>query len=86
MNEAVKDIKSQKIFLIKEVSEITGVPSHTIRFWEKDFGTYLKPERTTGGQRRYSDKDIEVIEQIRRFRYEQQYTITGTINQMESCR
>ncbi len=76
--------QDRKVFSIKEVSEILGVPAHTIRFWEKDFGIYLKPERTTGGQRRYRSKDIEVIEKIKYFPYEKQYTIAGTINEMKN--
>jgi len=81
-----KDKDSGKVFSIKEVSEITGVPAHTIRFWEKDFGMYLKPVRTRGGQRRYSSEDIEIIRKIKHYRYEEKYTIAGTINEIENSR
>ncbi len=62
---------------------MTGVPAHTIRFWEKDFGMYLNPWRTKGGQRRYSTRDVEVIEKIRHLRYEKLYTIAGTVCQLK---
>lgn len=78
-----KDGRSHKKFSIKEVSRITGVPTHTIRFWEKDFGAHLKPLRTVGRQRRYSSSDIDVIERIRHFRYEQKYTVAGTIEKLD---
>jgi DNA-binding transcriptional MerR regulator len=86
-NNAMKKVKmSKRIFLIREASEITGVPAHTIRFWEKDFSTYLKPYRTDGGQRRYSLEDIEIIKKIRHFRYKEKYTIAGTINELQNNR
>lgn len=69
----------QRFYTIKEVSEITGIPTHTIRFWEKDFGRHLKPKRTDGGQRRYSAKDIDIVKKIKHFRYVEKYTIEGTI-------
>jgi hypothetical protein len=31
---------------IKQASEITGIPSHTLRFWEKEFEGILIPSRT----------------------------------------
>ncbi len=77
-----RDSGLQKRFSINEVSRMTGVPAHTIRFWEKNFGAYLKPRRTAGRQRRYSSSDVDVIEQIRHFRYEQKYTVAGTIEEL----
>ena len=53
---------------IRQVSEATGIPSHTLRFWEKAFPGILNPSRTAGGQRRYSQHDIEVIENIKMYK------------------
>ncbi len=78
-----RDGRRHRRFSINEVSRLTGVPAHTIRFWEKDFGAYLKPLRTVGGQRRYSSSDVDVIEQIRHFRYERKYTVAGTIEELD---
>lgn len=76
-----------KVFYsIKEASELTGVPAHTIRFWEKNFGMYLKPHRTPGGQRRYNSGDLEVIEKIKHFRYKEKYTVAGTIKEIANGR
>lgn len=86
-NNAMKKVTmSKRIFSIREASEITAVPTHTIRFWEKDFSTYLKPSRTDGGQRRYSLEDIEIIKKIKHFRYKEKYTIAGTINELQNNR
>ncbi len=53
---------------IKQVSEITGIPPYTLRFWEKEFEGILAPSRTIGGQRRFAGEDISVIESIKRFK------------------
>lgn len=50
---------------IQVVSERLQLPKSTIRFWEKEFSDFITPERTSGGQRRYSIKDMAVIEAIR---------------------
>ncbi len=46
------------IYSINAVSDITGVPATTLRFWENRFGI-VKPTRTEGGHRLYSREDIE---------------------------
>ena len=43
---------------IGEVAERTGLPPTTIRFYEKTFGFYLRPERSAGGHRRYSEETV----------------------------
>lgn len=53
---------------IQQVSQITGIPPHTLRFWEKEFEGILAPSRTKGGQRRYNGEDISIIEQIKELR------------------
>lgn len=50
---------------IKAVSERLQLPKSTIRYWEKEFSNLIKPKRTQGGQRRYSVKDMAIIEAIR---------------------
>jgi DNA-binding transcriptional MerR regulator len=53
---------------IREAGRITGVPEHTLRFWEKQLPGLLTPDRTPGGQRRYGPKHLEVIGGIKRLR------------------
>ena len=49
---------------IQQVSDRLGLPKSTLRFWEKEFHKYIQPTRTAGGQRRYSEHDLEVIASI----------------------
>ncbi|HLO13007.1 MAG TPA: MerR family transcriptional regulator [Pseudoneobacillus sp.] len=46
---------------IGEVAKSTGIPSHTIRYYEK-MGLIPCPERKNGKDRLYSEKDIQFIQ------------------------
>ena len=48
---------------IRTISELTGVPTTTLRAWERRYGL-LKPSRTPKGHRLYSGKDIDLIKKI----------------------
>src|SRR5918912_4448219 len=58
---------------IAALSRRTGVPPDTIRKWEQRYAV-LRPERTTGGQRRYSERDVARVEWLRA-RLEEGYRI-----------
>lgn len=49
---------------IAALTRRTGVPSDTIRKWEQRYGV-LRPERTSGGQRRYSELDVARVEWLK---------------------
>jgi MerR family transcriptional regulator, light-induced transcriptional regulator len=49
---------------IAALTQRTGVPSDTIRKWEQRYGV-LHPERTAGGQRRYSELDVARVEWLK---------------------
>jgi DNA-binding transcriptional MerR regulator len=59
-----------KLLSIEEMSFQLKVPKHTLRFWEKAVGGILVPLRTPGGQRRYTFKDIYILEEIKKLRAE----------------
>jgi DNA-binding transcriptional MerR regulator len=54
-----------KTLTIQEVSKRSGVSTHTLRFWEKELEGVIVPERTKGGQRRYTLDHLLVIEEIK---------------------
>jgi DNA-binding transcriptional MerR regulator len=54
-----------KTLTIQEVSKRSGVSTHTLRFWEKELEGVIVPERTKGGQRRYTVEHLLVIEEIK---------------------
>ncbi len=67
----------QRPVSISVASYLTGVESHTLRYWEREFSEFLRPIRSAGGQRRYRPEDIEVIREIKRLLKEEMYTIAG---------
>ncbi len=70
-------------YSIGQVHAITGIPKPTIRFWEKEFTEYLKPQRTSGNQRRYDEEMISRIEKINFLVKAQGYTIDGAKRKIE---
>ncbi|AJR05947.1 helix-turn-helix-type transcriptional regulator [Photobacterium gaetbulicola] len=52
-----------KYYAIKDVSEITGVNSVTLRAWQRRYGL-INPKRTEKGHRLYSAQDIKTIREI----------------------
>lgn len=55
---------AQQTFTIQEVSERLDLSKSTLRFWEKEFDSYILPKRTSGGQRRYGNKDVLLLSTI----------------------
>ncbi len=75
MKEAVTEDK--RYYSISEVARITGLEQYVLRYWEKEFPT-LKPRKNRGGNRLYTSKDIELVNQIRHLRKTEGLTIRGT--------
>lgn len=61
---------------IGEVAQELKVKSHVIRFWEDNF-SQIKPEIGAGGRRYYYNKQLKVLRRIKKFLYEEGYTIAG---------
>ncbi len=53
----------KKYYKIGEVSEILNLPITTLRYWEQEF-TVIKPKRTRGGSRLYTNDDMEKIRMV----------------------
>ena len=70
------DIPEKLYFRIGEVSDIAGVPSYVLRFWETEFPS-VKPRRTESGQRLYRRADVERILLIKRLLHDKRFTIKG---------
>ncbi len=75
-NNELPIIPGKRYFTIGEVSELCGVKSHVLRYWEQEF-TQLKPVKRRGNRRYYQRHDVILIRQIRNLLYDQGYTIGG---------
>jgi DNA-binding transcriptional MerR regulator len=69
-------IPDKLYFKIGEVSELLGLPSYVLRFWETEFKR-IKPKRSSAGQRLYRKKDVEFILKVKYLLYEKGFTISG---------
>src|SRR5919197_1237255 len=49
---------------ISALARRTGIAADTLRKWEQRYGI-IRPTRTTGGQRRYSERDVARVEWLR---------------------
>jgi DNA-binding transcriptional MerR regulator len=75
-----------KIFYsIGEVSALTGLKSHILRYWESEFPT-LRPEKRSNGRRAYRKSDILLILAIKKLLYEEGYTIAGARKKLAAAR
>jgi DNA-binding transcriptional MerR regulator len=74
--QAAVFIPEKIYFRIGEVSELAGLPTYVLRFWETEF-SQLKPTKSSTGQRMYRRKDVEYVIQIRKLLYEDGFTIAG---------
>jgi len=68
-------------FSISEVAEKTGLPPHTIRYWEQVFPA-LRPLRDRGGRRRYREEDIRLIQRIKELVHGERYSLKGAAQRM----
>lgn len=62
---------------ITDVSKKLGLPSHVLRFWERQFPNFIKPTTGAGGRRYYRTADVSTLEKIKDLLYRQGYTIRG---------
>jgi DNA-binding transcriptional MerR regulator len=60
--------EKNQLLTILQASEKLRVPTHTLRFWEKELNGLLVPLRTHGGQRRYTLQNLVVLEEVKRCR------------------
>jgi len=75
MKYSEKEIK-KKYFNIGEVAETLNVNASLIRFWEEKFDI-LNPKKNKKGKRKYTKKDIEILNEIYNLVKEKGYTIKG---------
>ena len=63
-------------YRIGEVSRMTGLKPHVLRYWESEFKV-IKPYKAGSLQRLYRKKDLDIIQKIKKLLYEEGFTIAG---------
>ena len=62
---------------INEVSKRMSVPAHTLRYWEKQFPTIIRPTTGAGGRRYYRAETVDRLFVVRELLYKRGMTIAG---------
>jgi MerR family transcriptional regulator/heat shock protein HspR len=62
VNERRRGREERAVYIISVAAELAGVHPQTLRIYERK--GLVQPKRTSGNTRRYSDRDIELLQQI----------------------
>lgn len=76
-----EDFPRKAFYTIGEVSRITGVKTHVLRYWESQ-GKLLKPSRRSSRHRLYRPADIQLIFEIKRLREEEKLSLAAMRRQI----
>ena len=71
-----EELSEKRYYRIGEVSRITGVKPHVLRYWESEF-RWMAPAKSRSKQRLYRKRDIEIIRLLKRLLYDERFTIAG---------
>lgn len=71
-----EDKVEKKYFTIGEVASELNVSTSLIRFWEKEF-TRLRPRKTQGGTRKFSQEDVLLLKRIYQLVKIEGFTLPG---------
>ncbi|MDE2753213.1 MAG: MerR family transcriptional regulator [Gemmatimonadota bacterium] len=72
-------------YSIGEVSDLTGLKPHVLRYWETQFDI-LSPTKNRGGTRVYRNREIESILLVKHLLYEKRFTIEGAKRELQEMR
>jgi DNA-binding transcriptional MerR regulator len=78
---ANEDDKS--LYKIGEVCKMADVQPYVLRYWETEFPS-LAPNKSGGGQRLYTRREIDVILRIKQLLYSEGFTIAGAKKKLET--
>src|SRR6267142_6418432 len=75
--------EEDRLYKIGEVCKIAEVQPYVLRYWETEFPP-LTPEKSGGGQRLYTRREIDIILRIKQLLYSEGFTIAGAKKKLEA--
>lgn len=72
-------------YSIGEVAEMFDVSPSLVRYWESEF-TYLKPQKNSKGDRRFTKQNIDQLNTIFHLVKEKGYTLDGAKREIKEKR
>lgn len=73
----------ERMYKIGEVCKVADVQPYVLRYWETEFPA-LAPNKSGGGQRLYSQREIDIILRIKQLLYSEGFTIAGAKKKLET--
>ncbi|WP_067831015.1 heat shock protein transcriptional repressor HspR [Nocardia inohanensis] len=75
MNSDPKKSSEAQYFLISVAAQLAGMHAQTLRTYDR-LGL-VSPQRTSGGGRRYSDRDVELLREVQRLSQDEGVNLAG---------
>ncbi len=70
------ELPDKLYFKIGEVTNLTGVKQHVLRYWESEFPS-IRPQKSKSNQRLYRRRDVEAVLAVKHLLYDRKFTIEG---------
>jgi DNA-binding transcriptional MerR regulator len=74
--------EDKQLYKIGEVCRMADVQPYVLRYWETEFPA-LAPEKSGGGQRLYTQREIDIILRIKQLLYSEGFTIAGAKKKLD---
>lgn len=78
----MSDAGEKRLFKIGEVCKMADVQPYVLRYWETEFPV-LAPNKSGGGQRLYTQHEIDIVLRIKQLLYSEGFTIAGAKKKLE---
>ena len=81
-NRTVSGAEEKRLYKIGEVCRMADVQPYVLRYWETEFPV-LAPNKSGGGQRLYTQREIDIVMRIKQLLYSEGFTIAGAKKKLE---
>lgn len=79
---ASESTRKERTYKIGDVCKLADVQPYVLRYWETEFPA-LAPEKSGGGQRVYTQREVDVVLRIKQLLYSEGFTIAGAKKRLE---
>ena len=73
----------EKLYKIGEVCKQADLQPYVLRYWETEF-PQLAPNKSGGGQRLYTRRELDIVLRIKELLYREGFTIAGAKKKLET--
>lgn len=74
---------NEEKYKIGEVCKVADLQPYVLRYWETEF-PQLSPNKSGGGQRLYTKRELDIILRIKELLYREGFTIAGAKKKLET--